>query len=205
MGQARLGREGGRFPFSPCGRRWREAPDEGASERLNWSIGAATASASPSTCEAAATPDPAALRASTFSRKGRRGGVREARLARPVAILIALSCGPSFAAVDCRTVADDLRRQDVLVKKQGAEISTRYADVSPPWNQLNSATKRDFVEHLTTYISAVHKDIEELRWLLDHHCGPAKYEPEAMASARDMEAEVQQMEKILAEVKRDAP
>jgi hypothetical protein len=43
----------------------------------------------------------------------------------------------------------------------------------------------------------VHHDIDDLRWLLDHHCGPTKDEPEAIESAREMEAAVQQMTKIL--------
>ena len=111
--------------------------------------------------------------------------------------LMLLAPDLAFADVDCRAVAHDLRNQDQLVKRQARDFKARYGDINPPNDQISVAERRDFVGRLGVLINTTQKDIEDLRWLIDHHCGPAKEEPEAFESLREMEAGVQQMKKVL--------
>ena len=90
----------------------------------------------------------------------------------------------------------DIRHQDQLVKKQGAELSARYGDLKPPDERTPLAVKREFVERLGAYIANVRHDIDDLRWLVDHHCGPAGLEPGAIENVREMTELVQQLTDI---------
>ena len=57
--------------------------------------------------------------------------------------------------------------------------------------------KQDFIKRLREYVGAIRRDIDDMRWLLEHHCGPAKEEPNAIASVRQMDAAAQQLTKGL--------
>jgi hypothetical protein len=59
--------------------------------------------------------------------------------------------------------------------------------------------KRDFIDRLRAYIDTVNRDIADLSWLLGHHCGQTRDEPEAIVSMRDMRAAAQQLTLILNE------
>lgn len=90
----------------------------------------------------------------------------------------------------------DIRYQDQLVKKQGAQLAARYGDLKPPDEHTPLAVKRDFVERLGAYIANVRRDIDDLQWLVDHHCGPADLEPGAIDNVREMTALAQQLIKL---------
>jgi hypothetical protein len=111
--------------------------------------------------------------------------------------LLLLAAGPAFAEADCKTVAIDIRVRDQLAKQQGAELSARYGDIRAPDATVEVEVKRDFIDRLRAYIDTVNRDIADLSWLLDHHCGQTRDEPEAIASMRDMQAAAQQLTLIL--------
>ena len=43
------------------------------------------------------------------------------------------------------------------------------------------------IRHLDALIDTMRHDIDGLRWLIAHHCGPANEEPNAIKSVQDME------------------
>jgi len=88
---------------------------------------------------------------------------------------------PVFANPNCKTIADDVAYQDQLLKKQSQEFTDRYGETNP-----SIEMKQDYVGRLDALINILHRDIDGLRWLIDHHCGPAKEEPNAIKSGRDM-------------------
>jgi hypothetical protein len=81
-------------------------------------------------------------------------------------------------------MADDVVHQDELLKKQAQEFSDRYGDTNNP----GIAASQDYVGRLDALISTLRRDIDGLRWLVAHHCGPANEEPNAIKSVRDMES-----------------
>ena len=110
--------------------------------------------------------------------------------------LVLLVAAPGPAKADCKTVLDDIRYQDQLVKRQGEELSARYGDIKSPDEHTSIGVKRDFVKGLNAYITNVNRDIDDLRWLVDHHCGPADLEPGAIDNVREMTALAQQLIKL---------
>jgi hypothetical protein len=91
---------------------------------------------------------------------------------------------PASANSSCKTVADDVTHQDQLLKKQAQEFSDRYGETKNPGVEA----RQDYVARLDTLINALRRDIDGLRWLIAHHCGPANEEPNAIKSVHDMEA-----------------
>jgi hypothetical protein len=103
------------------------------------------------------------------------------RLALPLMLLAAT---PVFAAPDCKTTAGDVAYQDQLLQKQSQEFATRYRDTNGP----GAEGKQEYLERLDALIAALRRDIDGLRWLIGHHCGPAEEEPNAIKSVHDMES-----------------
>ena len=95
--------------------------------------------------------------------------------------LMLLVSTPVFAIPNCKTIADDVAYQDQLLKKQSQEFTDRYGETNP-----GIEIKQDYVGRLDALINTLHRDIDGLRWLIDHHCGPAKEEPNAIKSVHDM-------------------
>jgi hypothetical protein len=98
--------------------------------------------------------------------------------------LLLLVAPPASANPNCRTIADDVARQDQLLKKESQEFSDRYGETNNPGIEAS----QDYVGHLDALISSLRRDIDGLRWLIAHHCGPAKEEPNAIKSVHDMES-----------------
>jgi len=98
--------------------------------------------------------------------------------------LLLLVSTPASANPNCKTVADDVVHQDQLLKGESQEFSDRYGDTHNP----SIEASRDYVGRLDALIDALRRDIDGLRWLIAHHCGPAKEEPNAIKSVHDMEA-----------------
>ena len=98
--------------------------------------------------------------------------------------LMLLVSTPALANPTCKTIADDVAYQDALLKKQSQEFSDRYGERGNP----GPGAKRDYLERLDALIGALRRDIDGLRWLIGHHCGPAQEEPNAIRSVHDMEA-----------------
>jgi len=98
--------------------------------------------------------------------------------------LLLLVSTPASADPNCRTMADDVSRQDQFLKKESQEFSDRYGEANNP----GSEARQDYVSRLDALIDALRRDIDGLRWLIGHHCGPAKEEPNAIRSVHDMEA-----------------
>jgi hypothetical protein len=94
---------------------------------------------------------------------------------------------PAFANASCKTMADSVVYHDKLLKTQSNEFAARYDDVNPPKADASKEIKRDYVKRLDALINTLQKDIDGLRWLIDHHCGPVKEEPNAIKSVEDME------------------
>ena len=103
----------------------------------------------------------------------------------PLTLLIST---PVFTNVNCKTIADDVVRQDQLFKTQAREFADRYDDGNPPNADASMEVRRDFGTRLDALINTVHRDIAGMRWLIDHHCGPAKEEPNAIKSVHDMQS-----------------
>lgn len=91
---------------------------------------------------------------------------------------------PARANPDCNTVADDVAYQDQLLKQQSQEFADRYDETKSPRREA----KQDYLARLDVLINTLHRDIDGLRWLIAHHCGPAKEEPNAIKSVHDMES-----------------
>ena len=98
--------------------------------------------------------------------------------------LLLLVSTPASANSSCKTIADDVAYQDQLLKKQAQDFSDRYGETNNP----GIAASQDYVGRLDALISTLRRDIDGLRWLVAHHCGPAKEEPNAIKSVHDMEA-----------------
>jgi hypothetical protein len=81
-------------------------------------------------------------------------------------------------------MADDVLYQDQLLKKESQEFSDRYGDTNDPGIERS----QDYLGRLDALINSLRRDIDGLRWLIGHHCGPAKEEPNAIKSVHDMEA-----------------
>jgi hypothetical protein len=96
-------------------------------------------------------------------------------------LLMLLVSTPAFAAPNCKTTADDVVYEDQLLKKQSQEFTDRYGDTN-----RRPEMKEGYLEGLNALIHTLHRDIDGLRWLIDHHCGPAKEEPNAINSVHDM-------------------
>jgi hypothetical protein len=103
-----------------------------------------------------------------------------------------LASTPVFAGADCKTVANDVVYHDHLFKTQARYFTDRYGDINPPPPE-DPAQRRDFLNRLNALINTVQGDIDGMRWLIDHHCGPAKEEPEAIASVHEMDEALKQM------------
>ena len=88
---------------------------------------------------------------------------------------------PVFANPDCKTMADEVTNQDQILKKQSQEFTDRYGETNP-----GIEIKQDYVGRLDALINTLHRDIDGLRWLIDHHCGPAKEEPKTIKSVHEM-------------------
>jgi hypothetical protein len=101
---------------------------------------------------------------------------------KPTALALMLSVSaPAFANPDCKTVADGVAYQDQLLKKQSQELADRYGESNP-----GIEASQDYLDRLDALIHALHRDIDGLSWLIEHHCGPAKEEPNAIKSVHDM-------------------
>jgi hypothetical protein len=98
--------------------------------------------------------------------------------------LLLLVSTPASANPNCKTMADDVAHQDQVLKKQAQEFSDRYRETNNPGVEPSP----DYVGRLDALISTLRRDIEELRWLIAHHCGPANEEPNAIKSVHDMES-----------------
>jgi hypothetical protein len=98
--------------------------------------------------------------------------------------LMLLVSTPAFANPSCKTMADDVAYQDQLLKKQAQEFSDRYGEA----NNHGVEASQDYVGRLDARINTLRRDIDGLRWLIGHHCGPAKEEPNAIKSVHDMES-----------------
>jgi hypothetical protein len=98
--------------------------------------------------------------------------------------LLLLASTPVFANPSCKKVADDVAYQDQLLKKQSREFSDRYGETNNP----GADSKQDYGERLDVLINALRRDIDGLRWLIGHHCGPVKEEPNAIQSVHDMQS-----------------
>ena len=96
--------------------------------------------------------------------------------------LLLLVSTPAFANSSCKTIADDVVHQDQLLNKQAQEFSDRYGETNNPGIEAS----QDYVGRLDALISTLRRDIDGLRWLISHHCGPAKEEPNAIKSVHDM-------------------
>jgi hypothetical protein len=83
-----------------------------------------------------------------------------------------------------KTTADDVANQDQLLKTQSQEFTDRYGETNTP----GPDARQDYLERLDALIKALRRDIDGLRWLIGHHCGPAKEEPNAIKSVHDMES-----------------
>jgi hypothetical protein len=98
--------------------------------------------------------------------------------------LLLLVATPVFANPDCRTIADDVAIQDQVLKTQSQEFTDLYGENKNPGIEV----RQDYLRRLDALINALRRDIDGLRWLVDHHCGPAKEEPNAIRSIHDMES-----------------
>jgi len=103
-----------------------------------------------------------------------------------ISLLLALLVSTP-ALADCKTVADDVVRHDRRLKTEANEFETRYADIHIPRADAPVAVRQDFLRRLDSLIDAMQGDIDGLRWLIAHHCGPAEEEPNAIRSVHDMQ------------------
>jgi hypothetical protein len=135
---------------------------------------------SSNTRSARSSPRVSARRRSRFSNSGPRSSGRgrcvnssaisSSLTALPLMLLVAT---PVFAGVSCKTVADDVVYQDKILKVQESEFA-EFANSHE-------------LDRLDSLINTLRRDIDGMRWLIEHHCGPAKEEPNAIKSVRDIE------------------
>ena len=92
-------------------------------------------------------------------------------------LLLLLVATPVYANPDCRTIANDVANQDQILKTQSQEFTDRYGENNGP----DKAVRQEYLARLDALINA-------LRWLIDHHCGPAREEPNALRSVHAMES-----------------
>ncbi|MBV9289123.1 MAG: hypothetical protein JO288_15125 [Hyphomicrobiales bacterium] len=95
---------------------------------------------------------------------------------------------PVFANTNCKTVADAVVYHDQLLKTKANEFAARYDDINTPSADASIEVRRDFLSRLDALINTMQQDIDELRWLIGHHCGPVKEEPNAIKSVHDMQS-----------------
>ena len=98
--------------------------------------------------------------------------------------LLLLVATPVFANPDCRTIADDVANQDQILKTQSREFADLYGENNNPGKEV----RQDYLRRLDALINALHRDIDGLRWLVDHHCGQPKEEPNAIRSIHAMDS-----------------
>jgi hypothetical protein len=91
------------------------------------------------------------------------------------------------ALADCKTVADDVVRHDQRIKAEANEFEARYGDIHVPRADDPLAVRQEFLRRLDSLIDAMRGDIDGLKWLIAHHCGPAEEEPNAIKSVHDMQ------------------
>jgi hypothetical protein len=91
------------------------------------------------------------------------------------------------ALADCKSVADDVVRHDRRIKAEASEFETRYDDIHIPGADDPVAVRQDFLRRLDSLIDTMRGDIDGLKWLIAHHCGPAEEEPNAIKSVHDMQ------------------
>jgi len=101
--------------------------------------------------------------------------------------LMLLISTPAFANVNCKTIADNVAYHDQLFKTQYHEFMARYNAINTPNADASMEVRRDFGTRLDALINTVQRYINGMRWLIDHHCGPAKEEPNAIKSVHDMQ------------------
>jgi hypothetical protein len=101
-----------------------------------------------------------------------------------VLLLMLLVSTPVFANNNCRTIARDVANQDQILKTQSQEFTARYGETNNPGIEV----RQDYLGRLDSLIDALHRDIDGLRWLIAHHCGPAEEEPNAIKSVHDMQS-----------------
>jgi hypothetical protein len=92
---------------------------------------------------------------------------------------------PAFANADCKTIADEVVRQDRLLTAEAQDFTARYGDNNTP---TADEARQDYLRHLDALIDTMRRDIDGLRWLIAHHCGPANEEPNAIKSVQDRNA-----------------
>jgi hypothetical protein len=83
-------------------------------------------------------------------------------------------------------MADSVVHNDQLIKTQVNEFTARYGDNNTPNADVNMEVKQDYLKRVDALINTLQHDIDGLRWLIDHHCGPAEEEPNAIKSVHDM-------------------
>jgi hypothetical protein len=105
----------------------------------------------------------------------------------PVLSLMLFVTTPAVADVNCKTVADGVTYHDQLIKTQVNEFATRYGDNSTPKRDTSMEIKQDYLKRLDGLINTLQHDIDGMRWLIGHHCGPAQEEPNAIKSVHDMQ------------------
>ena len=105
---------------------------------------------------------------------------------KPILLLLSLLISTP-ALADCKTVADDVVRHDQRIKAEANEFEARYGDIHIPKADAPFAVRQDFLRRLDSLIDAMQGDIDGLRWLIAHHCGPAEEEPNAIESVHDMQ------------------
>jgi hypothetical protein len=110
----------------------------------------------------------------------------DARMRRAALLLTLLVSSPAFAYVNCETIADDVVRQDRLLTAEAQEFTARY-DTNMLTADAGIAARHDYLGRLDALINTMRRDIDGMRWLIAHHCGPAKEEPNAIKSVHDME------------------
>jgi hypothetical protein len=98
--------------------------------------------------------------------------------------LLLLVATPASANPNCKTTANDVAHQDQLLKTDAQEFSDRYGETHNP----SMEASQDYVRRLDALISSLRRDIDGLRWLVAHHCGPANEEPNAIKSVHDMQS-----------------
>lgn len=103
-----------------------------------------------------------------------------------VLLLTLLVSTPAFAN-DCKTIADDVVRQDQLLTAETHEFAARSDDIKTPKADASIAIRQDFLRRLDALINTMRRDIDGMRWLIAHHCGPAEEELNAIKSVHDME------------------
>jgi hypothetical protein len=97
--------------------------------------------------------------------------------------LMLLASTPVLAGLRCKTVADEVMHQDQSLNAQTSAFERRYGQS----RNLDPEARHDYLERLDNLINTLRRDINGMRWLIEHHCGPAEEESNAINSVHDME------------------